>query len=97
MCRAPAGGVSPCCCATGRGRCPAPVPPAASGALPDQALTLPGTLAVDVSAAFADPDGDALTYSVSSSAPDVAAVLAAGAWVTLTAVGVGTATVLALE
>ena len=62
-------------------------PPAAAGALPDQALTLPGTLAVDVSAAFVDPDGDALTYSVSSSAPEVVTVRAAGARVTLTAVG----------
>ena len=68
-------------------------PPAASGVLPDRTLTLPGSLAVDVSAAFADPDGDPLTYAASSSAPEVAAVLAAGPRVTLTAVGVGTATV----
>ena len=68
-------------------------PPAAAGALPDRALTLPGVLAVDVSAAFADPDGDPLTYAVSSSAPEVATVLAAGPRVTLTAVGVGTSTV----
>ena len=44
-------------------------PPAASGTLPDRALTLPGTLTVDVSPAFVDPDGDRLTYAVSSSAP----------------------------
>ena len=68
-------------------------PPAASGTLPDRALTLPGTLTVDVSPAFADPDGDALTYAVSSSAPDVVTVLAAGARMTLTAVGVGMATI----
>ena len=68
-------------------------PPAASGTLPDRALTLPGTLTVDVSPAFVDPDGDRLTYAVSSSAPDVVTVLAAGARVTLTAVGVGRATV----
>ena len=66
-------------------------PPAASGTLPDRALTLPGTLAVDVSSAFVDPDGDRLTYAVSSSAPQVVTVLAAGARVTLTAVGVGRA------
>ena len=35
-------------------------PPAAAGALPDQTLTLPGTLAVDVSAAFADPGAGAV-------------------------------------
>ena len=68
-------------------------PPAASGTLPDRALTLPGTLTVDVSPAFVDPDGDRLTYAVSSSAPQVVTVLAAGARVTLTAVGVGRATI----
>ena len=68
-------------------------PPAASGTLPDRALTLPGTLTVDVSSAFVDPDGDRLTYTVSSAAPDVVTVLAAGARVTLTAVGVGRATI----
>ena len=68
-------------------------PPAASGTLPDRALTLPGTLDVAVSAAFVDPDGDALTYAVSSSAPSVVTVSAAGARVTLTAVSAGTATI----
>ena len=68
-------------------------PPAASGTLPDRVLTLPGTLTVDVSSAFVDPDGDRLTYTVSSAAPDVVTVLAAGARVTLTAVGVGRATI----
>ena len=68
-------------------------PPAAAGTLPDRALTLPGTLDVDVSAAFVDPDGDALTYAVSSSAPSVVTVSAAGARVTLTAVSASTATI----
>ncbi len=67
-------------------------PPTAMGTLPDRALTLPGTLDVDVSAAFVDPDGDALTYAVSSSAPSVVTMSAAGARVTLTAVSAGTAT-----
>lgn len=66
-------------------------PPAAAGALPDLRLRLPGALDVDVAAAFVDPDGDALTCTVSSSAPDVATVLAAGARVTVTAVAPGTA------
>ena len=69
------------------------LPPAASGTLPDRALTLPGTLTVDVSSAFVDPDGDPLTYTVSSSAPQVVTGLAAGARVTLTAVGVSRATI----
>ena len=68
-------------------------PPAAAGALPDRTLTLPGAVTVDVSRAFVDPDGDLLTYAVSSSSPDVVTVLAAGARVTLTAAGEGGATV----
>ena len=68
-------------------------PPALAETLPDLALTLPGTLDVDVSEAFVDPDGDALTYAVSSSAPSVVTVSAAGARVTLTAVSGGTATI----
>ena len=68
-------------------------PPTAAGALPDVTLALPGALAVDVSQAFVDPDGEPLTYGASSSAPDVVAVAAAGARVTLTAAGVGAATI----
>ena len=56
-------------------------------------LRLPGALDVDVSAAFVDPDGDALAYTVSSSAPDVVTVLAAGARVTLTATAPGRAVI----
>ena len=72
---------------------PARRQPAAGGERPGgpRALTLPGTLTVVVSPAFVDPDGDPLTYTVSSSAPQVVTVLAAGARVTLTAVGVGRA------
>ena len=69
-------------------------PPEAVGTLPDRKLTgLSSTLEVDVSQAFVDPDGDLLSYEVSSSAPRVAAAQAAGARVTLTAVGEGTATI----
>ena len=69
-------------------------PPASVGTLPDRTLELDTTLDVDVSPAFVDLDGDALTYAVSSSAPDVVAVRALGARVTLTAVGEGAATIL---
>ena len=72
---------------------PANRPPAPTGALPDRTLAPDDTLNVDVSRAFADPDGDALTYTVSSSAPRVVAASAAGARVTLTAVGEGAATI----
>ena len=68
-------------------------PPALVGTLTDRDLTLPGTLDVDVSEAFADPDGDPLIYAVSSSEPRVVTVSAAGARVTLTAVSAGTATI----
>ena len=48
---------------------------------------------VEVADAFRDPDGDALTYGATSSAPDVVTVRVAGARVTLAAAGVGTATI----
>ena len=68
-------------------------PPVAVETLPDRELTLGGSLDLDASPVFVDPDGDALTYTVSSSAPDVVTVLAAGARVSLAAVGAGTATI----
>ena len=68
-------------------------PPAPAGNLPNRTLAPDGMLTVDVSRGFEDPDGDALTYTVSSSAPGVVAASSAGALVTLTAVGEGTATI----
>ena len=68
-------------------------PPVAVGTLPDRSLAPAGTLDVDVSQAFDDPDGDPLTYAVSSSAPAVVAVRALGPRVTLTAVGFGRAAI----
>ena len=79
----------------GPARCadPANRAPAPAGTLPNRTLAPDGTLTVDVSRVFVDPDGDALTYTVSSSAPGVVAARVAGARVTLTAVGDGTATI----
>ena len=54
---------------------------------------LGATLDVDVSQAFDDPAEDALTYVAMSSAPEVATARAVGARVTLTAVGLGRATI----
>ena len=69
-------------------------PPVLVGTLPDRSLPAPpGVLAVDVARAFADPDGDALTFAVQSSAPDAVAVGLAGARLTFTSVGAGTATI----
>ena len=74
--------------------CYANRPPAALGTLPDRRLpTTGGMLDVDVSRAFVDPDGHALTYTAASSAPPVAAARAAGARVTVTAVSAGVATI----
>ena len=68
-------------------------PPTAVGTLPDRELDLRGVLTVDASLAFVDPDGDPLTYTVSSSTHQVVTVQAAGARVTLAAVSAGTATI----
>ena len=48
---------------------------------------------VDVTGAFRDPDGDALTYAATSSASGIAAVAVSGGAVTLTPVATGTATI----
>ena len=68
-------------------------PPAAVGALPDRTLELGDTLDVDVSRAFVDPDGDALTWGASSSAPSVASVSVSGSTVTVAPAAPGAATV----
>ena len=67
-------------------------PPVAVGALPALVLTSDAA-AVDLSGAFSDPDGDALTYSAVSSSPSVAAVSVSGSVLTVTAMSVGAATV----
>ena len=59
----------------------------------DRTVRLETNAELDMSRVFLDPDGDALRYTVSSLAPHVVAVLAAGSRVTLTGVGVGTATI----
>ena len=68
-------------------------PPVAVETLPDRRLAPGATLEVDVSPAIDDPDGDLLTYRVSSSSPSVASVRALGRRVTVTAVGEGTAVI----
>ena len=61
--------------------------------LPDRSLAAVGALEVDVSGAFGDPDGETLSYTVSSSAPQVVATRVAGAVVTLTAANEGVAAI----
>ena len=68
--------------------------PQAVGTLEDRTLTRDGTaLVLDVARAFADPDGDLLTYTAVSSSPGVAAVTLAGSTLTVTPVSPGAATV----
>ena len=61
--------------------------------LPDRRLASVGTLEVDVSRAFADPEGEELSYTVSSSAPQVVATRVAGSVVTLMAASEGVAAI----
>ncbi len=49
--------------------------PVPAATLPNRTLAPDDTVNVDVSGAFVDPDDDALTYSASSSAPQVLATL----------------------
>ena len=70
--------------------------PSAAGAIDAQSLMSDGApVDVDVSGAFSDPLGDALTYTATVSPDDgsVATVAVAGSVVTITPVGGGTATV----
>ena len=69
-------------------------PPEPVGVLPPLRLGVDeAAVTVEVASAFRDPDGDALTYRATSSALGVVTVQAAGARVTLAAVGAGTAMV----
>ena len=73
---------------------PANRAPEVRGSIPDQALTPGGPAAtVDVANNFADPDGDALSYAVSSSNSGVAAASISGTVVTVQPVAPGAATV----
>ncbi len=67
--------------------------PVPAAALPNRALAPDDTVNVDVSRAFVDPDDDALTYSASSSAPQVVTAGVTGVAVRLTAVREGVATI----
>ena len=67
--------------------------PVASGTIPAQTVAVGESVTVNVTSAFSDPDGDALTYAATSSAPGVASVAVSGADVTVTGVSAGTASV----
>ena len=68
--------------------------PVAVGAIPDQALDEGGAVAaLDLAPYFEDRDGDTLTYAAVSSDPNVAGVAVAGAMLTVTPVGYGSASI----
>jgi len=74
--------------------------PVTVGRLPDRRLNVGGAaIVVDVSGAFRDPDGDALTYRALSSIEAVAIARSSGTQVTIQPVsrGVSTVTVLATD
>ncbi|MYA32192.1 MAG: hypothetical protein F4Y33_00780 [Gemmatimonadales bacterium] len=67
--------------------------PRAVGTIPAATLASGGTATVDASLYFTDPDGDALTYSATSSNPSVATASVSGSIATITAVAAGSATI----
>ena len=68
--------------------------PTATAQIPDRTLVeSDGVDQFDVSAYYSDPDGDDLSYAATSTDSDVAGVRLVGATLTVTPIGVGTATV----
>ena len=63
------------------------------GTVADQVMHVFSEAIVDAAGAFEDPDGDPLSYAAVSSSPEVVDARTMGASVSLTAVGIGTATV----
>ncbi len=75
---------------------PSPPPnraPTASAAIPDQSVEEGAQVTVDVSGAFSDPDGDALSYGAASDPSSVAMVSVSGSNITVTGAAPGTAAV----
>ena len=68
-------------------------PPETTGSLSDVELGFSGESSADVSSAFSDPDGDALSYAAFSSEPAVATASMAGSVVTVRPVAEGSATI----
>ena len=61
--------------------------------IPNQTLNVGNNATVDISSVFSDPDGDTLTYTVSSSDSSIATASVSGTTVTITPVAPGTATI----
>ncbi|MCY3699976.1 MAG: Ig-like domain-containing protein [Gemmatimonadetes bacterium] len=67
--------------------------PQTSGTIPAQTVAAGEAVTLDVSPYFTDPDGDALTYAVTSSATAVATASRLGSQVTISGQSAGTTTV----
>lgn len=65
--------------------------PVADDTIPDQTVTVGGSVSLDLSRYFIDPDGDTLAYSAATSAPAVAAAVVSGNTVTIAGVAKGAA------
>ena len=85
-------------CGDGAVEPPSPPPPpnrapAVVGSIPAQTIVVGAAASVDASSYFADPDGDALTFTAVSSAATIASVAVTGGRIAVTAVAEGMATV----
>ena len=67
--------------------------PEATDSIPARTIEVGDSVSFDLADHFSDPDGDALTYTASSSAPGVARASVSGAVLTVTGVSAGTTTV----
>ena len=68
--------------------------PTAKGTIPDQLLTPNGnSVSIDAYNYFSDPEGDALTYTASSSDTAIATTSISGSWVSVSPLAKGTATI----
>ncbi|MXX56623.1 MAG: hypothetical protein F4205_16900 [Gemmatimonadetes bacterium] len=67
--------------------------PTAVGSIPAQTLTAGEVVTLDLASSFNDPDGDALTYSATTSNPAVASPTVSGSTLTIAGVSEGSAAV----
>ena len=67
--------------------------PRPQGTIPSKTINADGSAGVNASQYFSDPDGDALTYSATSSNSSVARASVSGSWVTVMGVSAGSATI----